>query len=55
MSDEEEPSEYEEALSNCGQFCSGGFVVCSLIGSEDCDWCPFHDEIGEPVEDNDNE
>ena len=42
--------EFEEALANCHQFCDGGRVVCGAVGSEDCDFCPFHDELGKPCQ-----
>ena len=52
--DEGEPFDnpHDSELDNCGQFVSDGHVVCSLIGSEDCDFCPCHVELGERVETN---
>ena len=40
----------EEEFDNCCQFVDDGLIHCSAIGSEDCDWCPYHHEIGQKVE-----
>jgi hypothetical protein len=39
--------EYEEAMGNCGMMGDG---MCMYIGSEDCDFCPFHNEMFEEEE-----
>ena len=45
--DYEEEDELEEAMSECGSFESGGYIVCSMIGSEHCDFdCPFRKDLG---------
>lgn len=43
---DDEPDEYEEALGNCSGFMDGGYFVCGAVGSEDCDECPFHNDLG---------
>ena len=46
----------DDEFDNCCQFVADGYIHCSAIGSEDCDWCPNRDEIGqkaEPAEDAD--
>lgn len=46
--EDEEPDEYEEALGNCSGFMdpSDQIFWCGATGSEDCDECPFHGDIG---------
>jgi hypothetical protein len=41
--------EFEEALGNCHQFVTDGITHCGAIGSEQCDECPFHDDLGKAV------
>lgn len=43
---DEEPDELEQAMGDCHAFLDGGRYVCMAIGSEDCDECPFHDDLG---------
>jgi hypothetical protein len=43
---DDEPDEFEEALGNCHAFLDGGVYVCMAAGSEDCDECPFNNELG---------
>ena len=46
-----ELDEYEEYEANCSLFRAGDVWLCMQVGSEYCDWdCPFHNEIGDPVE-----
>lgn len=48
--------EYEEALGYCSLFRDGDTWVCMAVGSEYCDWeCLFSDQIGDPVEYEDEE
>jgi hypothetical protein len=42
----EEEDEYEQAIGNCHSFLDGGVYVCMSVGSEDCDECPFHGDLG---------
>lgn len=41
--------EGDDDLSNCHMFEDGGVFVCGAVGSEDCDECPFHDDLGKTV------
>ena len=36
----------DSELDNCGQFVSNGFILCTMVGSEDCEFCPCRDELG---------
>lgn len=44
--EDDEPDEYEKAISNCCGFFEGGYFMCGAVGSEDCDECPFYGDLG---------
>lgn len=46
----------EDVDFDCGQFVEGGTVYCQNAGTEMCDFkCPYRDEIGEDVDEEDDE
>ena len=49
--DREEEDELEEAMGNCHGWHEDltGPFVCGAVGSEDCDECPFHRDLGMTV------
>ncbi len=48
--EEDFDDEFEEAAFDCHGFFEGGpgqgAFVCTAVGSEDCDGCPFYDDLG---------
>ena len=41
--------EGDDDLTNCHAFVDGGMFVCGAVGSEDCDECIFHSDLGKTV------
>lgn len=47
--------EGDDELTNCHAFVDGGVFVCGAVGSEDCDKCIFHSDLGKTVSEVESE